>query len=285
MNRLKRSWRLAMASWNVLRSDWTLLRFPIISSILSTIMGILVVVTLWSAGVFDSVESAESTANGDGSIMAYVGIFILYLVTSYVVIYCNTALISLVIARFNGRPDDPDTGWAAANARWKQILGWAAISATVGVLLNVLSNRGGRVGEIVSAIGAAAWSLATFLVIPILVVENVGPVDAMKRSVSMLKRTWGEQIVGNAGIGLVTGLLVLAVVLVGGGLIALAAMTGSVAAIVAAAIPVVIALAIVIAISSALGAIYQAAVYRYAAGEQAEGFGDPTLIQSAFTTK
>ncbi len=285
MNRLKRSWRLAMASWSVLRSDWTLLRFPIVSSILSTIMGILVVVTLWGAGVFDSVENAEAAANGEGSLLPYVGVFILYLVTSYVVIFCNTALISLVMARFNGRVTDPDTGWAAARARWKQILGWAAISATVGVLLNVLSDRGGRIGEIVAAIGAAAWGLATFLVIPTLVVENVGPIDAMKRSVSLLKRTWGEQIVGNAGIGLFTGLLVLVVIVLGGGLIALAAATGSAAVIVVSVIPVVIALAFVIAVSSAMGAIYQAAVYRYAAGEQVDGFGEPGLIQSAFTTK
>jgi membrane-anchored glycerophosphoryl diester phosphodiesterase (GDPDase) len=285
MNRLKRSWRLAMASWSVLRADWTLLRFPIISSILSTIMGVLVVLILWGAGVFDSVEDTEATASGDGSLLTYVGVFILYLVTSFVVIYCNTALISLVMARFNGRPDDPDTGWAAARARWKHILRWAAISATVGVLLNVLSDRGGRVGEIVAAVGAAAWGLATFLVIPALVVEKVGPIDAMKRSATMLKRTWGEQIVGNAGIGLVTGLMVVLVIIVGGGLIALAAMTGNAAVIVAAVIPVVIAVAVVIAISSALGAIYQAAVYRYAAGEQAEGFGDPALLANAFTTK
>jgi hypothetical protein len=230
-------------------------------------------------------DTGSTTDAENVPIGSYFGMFVLYLVTSYVVIFCNTALISLVMARFSGQPDNPDVGWAASKRRWKQILGWAAISATVGVLLNVLRDREGRIGEIVAAIGAAAWSLATFLVIPILVVENVGPVEAMKRSAGMLKRTWGEQIVGNAGIGLITGLMVLLVGLIGAGLIALAAMSGSAIVIVVAIIPVVLAIALVIAISTALGSIYQAAVYRYASGEAVQGFGEPNLLANAFTAK
>lgn len=284
MQRIRRSWHLALASWNVLRSDWKLIRFPIISSVLSAILGMLVVGILWSAGVFESETTANANTNST-SIVTYVGVFLLYLVTSYAVIYCNTALISLVMAKFGGMADPTDVGWTAANRRWKTILGWAAISATVGVLLQVLRDREGRVGEIVAALGAAAWSLATFLVIPILVVENVGPVDAMKRSASMLKRTWGEQIVGNAGIGLVSGLLMVLVILIGGGIIALAAMTGNVAVIIAAVVPVVLVFAVVMAIGSAMGAIYQAAVYRYASGDPVQGFGEPGLLDQAFVAK
>lgn len=282
MGRIRRSWHLAMASWGVLRSDWTLLRFPLISSVLGAIMGLLVIGILWSAGIFEG-ETA-TTDQGGGSLLSYIGVFLLYLVTSFVVVYCNTALISLVIARFAGRPLDGDVGWAAANTRWKQILGWAAISATVGVLLSILRDKG-RGGEVAAAIGGAAWSLATFLVIPILVVEDIGPVEAAKRSVSLLKRTWGEQIVGNAGIGLVTGLAMVVVMLVGGGLVWLAALTGNAAAIVVAVVPVVIVIAIVVAISSAMSAIYQAAVYQYASGQPVQGFGEPDLLAGAFSRK
>ncbi len=269
-----------MASWSVLRADWALLRFPVISGVLSAILGALVVVVLWATGIFDA---AADTGTEELPVGSLIGMFLLYLVTSFVVVFCNTTLASLVLARFNGEPVNPDTGWAAARARWPQILGWSAISATIGVLLNVVSGRGGRLGEIVAMIGAAAWALATFLVIPILVAESVGPVTATKRSATLLKRTWGEQIVGNAGIGLVTALIMVAVVAAGAGLIALAAMTGQAAVVVVAVIPVVIAVALVIAVSSALGTIYRSAVYQYATGQQLAGFGDPDLLANAFT--
>lgn len=279
MNRLRRSWELAKASWGVIRSDWTLLRYPLVSGVLSMILGSLALLFLWGSGTF------ESSSTDDVSIGSMIGLFIFYLVTYTVVIFCNVALVSTVMAKFAGQPEHADTGWAAARARWRKILGWAAIAATVGVLLNVLSNRGDRVTEILAVIGAAAWSLATFLIVPVLVVENVGPVDALKRSTTLLKRTWGEQIAGNAGIGLVTGLLMVGVIAVGGGLIWLAALTSNVVVIVVAVIPVLVAVAITMTVTSAMGTVYSAATYRYATNEPTVGFGASNLLPTAFAAK
>ncbi len=279
MNRLRRSWELAKAGWGVIHSDWTLLRYPLVSGVLSMILGGLALLFLWGSGTF------ESSSTDDVSIGSMIGLFIFYLVTYTVVIFCNVALVSTVMAKFAGQPEHADTGWAAARARWRKILGWAAIAATVGVLLNVLSNRGDRVTEILAVIGAAAWSLATFLIVPVLVVENVGPVDALKRSTTLLKRTWGEQIAGNAGIGLVTGLLMVGVIAVGGGLIWLAALTSNVVVIVVAVIPVLVAVAITMTVTSAMGTVYSAATYRYATNEPTVGFGASNLLPTAFAAK
>ena len=279
MNRLRRSWELAKASWGVIRSDWTLLRYPLVSGVLSMILGSLALLFLWGSDTF------ESSSTDDVSIGSMIGLFIFYLVTYTVVIFCNVALVSTVMAKFAGQPEHADTGWAAARARWRKILGWAAIAATVGVLLNVLSNRGDRVTEILAVIGAAAWSLATFLIVPVLVVENVGPVDALKRSTTLLKRTWGEQIAGNAGIGLATGLLMVGVIAVGGGLIWLAALTSNVVVIVVAVIPVLVAVAITMTVTSAMGTVYSAATYRYATNEPTVGFGASNLLPTAFAAK
>ncbi|MDQ3655254.1 MAG: DUF6159 family protein [Chloroflexota bacterium] len=279
MGRLRRSWELAKASWGVIRSDWTLLRFPLISGALSTILGGLALLFLWLSGTFDS------SSSDDVSIGSMIGLFIFYLVTYTVVIFCNVALVSSVMARFSGQPEHADTGWAAARGRWKKIVGWAAIAATVGVVLNVLSNRGDRVTEILAVIGAAAWSLATFLIVPVLVVEDAGPVDALKRSTTLLKRTWGEQIAGNAGIGLVTGLLMVVVIAIGGGLVWLAALTSNAIVIGIAIVPVLVAVAITMAVTSAMGTVYSAATYRYAVNEPTAGFGASDLLPTAFQAK
>jgi hypothetical protein len=280
MERIRRSWHLVRASWAVLRQNWSLLRFPLVASVLSTIVALLAIGLLWGPGITES--DMASTDDAGTSLLTYGGVFVLYLVLSFVVVYCNTALTSLVLARFAGREPGGDAGWSAANRRWKQVLGWSAISATVGVLLSVLRDRS-RAGGFAAAIGGEAWSLATFLVIPVLVIEDIQPITAAKRSASLLKRTWGEQIVGTAGLGLVTGLVTLVVVLIGGGIVWLAVSTGHTAAVVAAVIPVVVALMILIALNSALGTIYRAAVYQYATGQPVAGFGEPDLLNDAFT--
>src|SRR5204863_3398010 len=98
------------------------------------------------------------------------------------------------------------------------ILGYALISATVGMILRWIAEKG-IIGQIVASIIGFAWNVSTYLVVPILVIENVNPVDAVKRSIELLKKTWGEQLVGNLSIGAAFGLLWLALIFVGGGLV------------------------------------------------------------------
>ena len=66
------------------------------------------------------------------------------------------------------------------------------------MILRWLSERG-LLGRIVASLFGLAWNIVTYLVVPILVVEGIGPIEAVKRSGALLKKTWGEQIVGNFG--------------------------------------------------------------------------------------
>jgi uncharacterized membrane protein len=130
------------------------------------------------------------------------------------------------------------------------------------MILRAIAERGGIVGAIGAAIVGVAWNVATFLAIPVLVMEGVGPIEAVKRSGGLLKRTWGEQVVGNVGISLVFGLLILAVILVG---VALVAGT--------------------ISVGAAVSGIFTASLYRYVT----KGDGGPmfptSTLQQAFRPK
>ena len=86
------------------------------------------------------------------------------------------------------------------------ILGYAVIASTVGVILKSINDRSKGFGRFITSLIGTAWNVATYLVVPILAVEGIGPIEAVKRSVELLKRTWGEQIVGNMGIGAITGI-------------------------------------------------------------------------------
>jgi hypothetical protein len=126
--------------------------------------------------------------------------------------------------------------------------------------------------------------VATYLVVPVLVMEKVGPVDAVKRSGSLLKQTWGEQLVGNFGIGTVFGWIGFLVFLLGGGFVALAIATGSAALIVTAVLLTILMIIAVALINTTLKGIYTAAVYQYAATGETAAF-DPAMIKNAFKQK
>jgi hypothetical protein len=148
-----------------------------------------------------------------------------------------------------------------------------------------VQERLGLIGRLVVGFLGLAWTVATFLVVPILASQEVGPIDAVKHSVELLKRSWGENLIGNGGIGVVFGLftmfaIVVAAVLVGG-----AMALQSVAALVIAIVVVVLGLTLLGLIQASLHGIYAAALYRYAeSGETSVGF-DSLLLDQAFRSK
>ena len=279
--RISNSWRLVKASFAVLQADKELIVFPVISFIAMAVISVAFFVPFAAAGLLDSIGGSD----GRG-ILSYIVLFLFYVVTYTVTIFANSALIGAALIRLNGGDPTLKDGFRIASDRIGKIVGYALISATVGVVLRVLAERSGVIGRIVIGIIGFVWSIATFLVVPVLVTEDIGPIDAVKRSAELLKKTWGEQIVGNFGIGTVFGLIAFAVLIViGVPLFALGASANSPALFLLAMVIIVLAMIAIGLVGSTLSGIYQAAVYRYAVdGEIAEYF-DPELIQGAFKPK
>lgn len=287
MGKFAGSWQLFKQSWAVLRSDKALVVFPILSSIATLIVTASFFVPLTLSGSFAQFAAARASGTVDAVFWApYVVIaFLFYLVQYFVIFFANSALVGAAMLRLQGRTATVGDGFRIAASHTGTILGYAAISATVGMILRTIANRGGTVGRIAVGLLGIGWNLATFLVVPVLVVENIGPIDAIKRSAELLKRTWGEQIIGNLGLSAVFGLLSFAVIIVGVALGVLAVETGAIALLVAVIVVGVLALIALGIVNSALSGIYRAAVYRFAAtGEIGAGF-TPDLVRGAFRPK
>ncbi len=279
MERISRSWRLMQASMAVLAADKELRCSPPLGLAMLPVS----ITFLWPAyalGLVSDVQSGTEGARWTG----YVVLFVFYVV-QYTVVILQLALVGMALMRLDGRDPTVSDGFRIAASHARTILGYALIAATVGVVLSMVRERGGAAGRAVSSFGGMAWNLATFLVVPVLVVENVGPVEAVKRSGALLKRTWGEQIVGGVGIGLVTFLAVMALVAVFVPLMVLAAQTASIALITTIVAIFTVLLIALIMVNGALGAIFTAAVYRYAVDGEAGQFFDQELVASAFRTK
>jgi hypothetical protein len=286
--RFAASWELVKESWNVLLSDKRLVIFPILSGIACALVAVIFFVPIALAGLVDQALAGEQGARVVSVIVAFVFYFVVY----FVIIFANAALVGAVLRKLDGQSATVGDGIRVALAHLGSILGYAAIAATVGMLLRWLRDQARQgngafaiIGQLGVGLLGAAWNIATFLVIPVLVIENVGPLEAIKRSVALLKRTWGEQLIGGAGIGLVFGLASFLTLLAGIGLIVVSAALGVAALIVVVVVLVVVALLLLVVVGSTLGGIYRAAIYRYAATGQVSGGYSPQLVQGAFTSR
>jgi hypothetical protein len=269
-----RSFALVKMSWNILMEDKKLLVFPVLSGIVT--MGVILtfVLPLLLAGLFLNVSTI-------GPVLNYGLLFVFYLVSYFVVIFFNTALITCVNARLNGRDMTAGEGLSNAVRHIGSIFAWAMISATVGLILQIIHDKAGFIGQIATSIVGGVWSLVTFFVVPILILEDKGVVDSVKESVSLIKKTWGESIVGSGSImlifvatGIVGLLLVFATLFIGNMIIF------GIAAILFILLVVVLAI-----VASAMQGIFVTALYIYARTGTVPAAFDKDLIQNAFVRK
>jgi hypothetical protein len=238
-------------------------------------------VPTFAAGLLDSMVMED----GPG-LLSLIVMFLFYLVLYTVVIFTNTALVGAAIIRLDGGDPTFRDGWNIAVARINTILGYALISATVGVVLRALSERSGLLGRIIISLVGFVWSMTTFLVVPVLVAENLGPVEAVKRSGALMRRTWGEQLAGNFGISAFFTLLTLALVfLLFLPLMFVAISLDSGLLLIAAFLLLFGGIMALGLFGSALSGIYQAALYRYAVDGEVATFFDEELIRGAFKPK
>jgi len=263
-----RSIELFQTSWGILMADKELLVFPVLSGIISLIVLATFILPL-VIGQFL------------GGLFFYGALFAFYLVSYFVVIFFNTALVSCVNARLQGRDMSVGEGISNALAHFTPILGWALLSATVGIILHLLRERGGIFGRVASALVGGAWGLVTFFVVPVLVLEDKGVFDAIRESAALIRKTWGESIIGSGSI-----MLVFFIIGVIGFLGVLATMVSGSFTVFGIAFVLFIALVIVLAVvAAAMQGIFVTALYSYAKTGTVPSAFRQDLIQNAFVQK
>jgi len=276
--RIRNGWALAKQSFRVLMLDKSLLIFPLLSGIACFLVLAGFFAGAWASGLAER----EAGPNAAGWLLLFAYYFLNYLV----IVFFNSALVACAMIRFRGGVPTVGAGLSAARENLGRIVAWALLAATVGVLLRMIEERMQFIGKIVIALLGAAWTLAAYFVVPALVVEKLGPVDALKRSTLILKKAWGESIVSNAGVGLITTLATLLLVtLTGAVTVALAVKLSSVAIAVAGLVLIVLLAVLGSLVGSALSSITLSALYLYATeGKVPEAFAG-TGLQGAFAAR
>lgn len=270
MERIRRGFRLLGASWEVLKADRELLVLPLLSFAIILVVTASVAGATWAGGGLGREREALRAVD-------YVALGVFYFLAYFVSIFFNAAVVGAATIRLSGGDPSVRDGLRLASSKVGKIAGWAAISATVGLILRAIEERAGFIGDLIVGLIGVAWSLMTYFVVPVILYEPVGTIEGIKRSASIFRQRWGEQMTGNVSIGLAMFLLALPVIAVAVLLGALSLPVGLVVG--------TLGLGALIAVGTALSGVFQAALYRYAtAGEAAAAFSESDL-QASFRPK
>lgn len=274
MGKLAHTWALMRASWDVLRKDRELLVFPLFSGIACAL-----VVAAFALPMAPQLSARPRTPE-QLTLEQVLTVFLFYFCTYFVIAFFNTGIVAAALIRLRGGDPTVRDGFKAAWSRVVLIAEWALVAASVGMILRMIEGRSNRLGRIVTGFLGTAWTVGTFLVVPIVVAEGTDPIGAVRESVRLLKKTWGQQLAGNFTFGLAAFLLAIPglVVIVMGAL----TLAGSFATGLALVVTGVCYLVLLSLIQSALQSVFQASLYAYARDERALRGFDRDLLAGSF---
>ena len=270
-NRFQRSWELTKLSAAALSKDKVLMLFPLMSGAATILVTISFFVPLFLNGSVKDLERHQ------GSPLTYLWLLLFYFCSYFVTIYFNCALMASANMALAGGRATLGAGFAIANQRLGKIISWALLATTIGMILRTLEERVGLLGKIIIVLLGAAWSILTYFIVPVIVFEDQGVFDGVRRSAELVKKTWGE----NVGKALTFSAFTLL------GMLAIVPLTvvGIMIHPLVGILLMVVSITLLLTAVTAMDGIFKVALYRYAwMGAVSEGFSQD-LIQSAFQEK
>jgi hypothetical protein len=257
LSRFKMGLALTKDSLRVIRHNPRLLWFPVISG----------VVGLAFLGVFLGVTFGLVQVDPEGG--ALVGLFLVYLVLTFVSSFFSAALVHQTRGVFDGRSVSLKAGMSAAWDRKAPIFVWSVIAATVGILINMLESSDSLPAQLVGLLFSVAWTVLTFFIIPVLVFERVGVTEMFKRSGGLFKQTWGETPISLVAVSVIAFLVAVPFVAVG----VLAASTGTTVTVVTGIGVALAGMLFAFLLSQTLQGVVKTSLYVYAReGKRPEEF-------------
>ncbi len=264
-------------SWAVLVQDKEIMWFPILSTI-TTMFAVLVMSIVFFIFVLNGNIQNFTVPEGKqlNDVVMYSALFVYYLITFFIINFFEAGLYIIVQGRFSGQNLAFQDGMNGAANNFNKIFIWSFISATVGLVLRIISDKSKLIGKIVAALFGAAWNILTYFSLPSLVIGNTGIKDSFKESAAMIRKTWGEAIIVNFGVGLFFGLVIFGLTAL---FIGIMVIFQSLPVVIISLGLYIIAIIFLSIISAALSSIFKLAIYNYArTGQVPTGFSSEVII-------
>ena len=270
--RFARSWELTKQCWALLRTNKVLVLFPILSGLAS-----LIIMISFALPIFLSRNVQQLPHRGQATAETYVVLFAFYFCLYLVQTFFSCALMGSANVAFAGGQASLSVGLSLAWSRIGRIMVWAAVAATVGMILRTLQERVGLIGKIVVALMGAAWTILTYFMGPVIMFEDLGVSDGIARSTALIKKTWGEGMGKCLAFSAISFLAVIGLVI---GTVFLVFVNP-----ILAALFLVFGIVAVATVTAAMDGVFKVALYRYACWNVVPAGFSPELMQGAFMPK
>lgn len=287
MNAFSRSWNITKLSFAVINKDRELIWFALLSFIFSTLFVLAMVLpsivpAVLNEGISDTTLEAYQ----------YVILFVTYFGLAFIATFFNVCVVYTTKVRFEGGNATFNESFSFAFSKLGLIFKWSLLSATVGLLLRLLdklASQLGKAGQIVASILIGllgmTWSIITIFVVPVLVYEGFGPIDAVKKSTQVIKKTWGESLIRAIGLGLIQFFTFVLIIVLSVGITYLLSNLIGVSGFIAGVSIGLLLLFFTGLIFSVANTIFNTALYVYANNNKvADGFNEE-VVRDAFKPK
>ncbi|MDZ7719844.1 MAG: DUF6159 family protein [Balneolaceae bacterium] len=273
MHRFSNTWSLMKSSFRVLKEDAMILIFPILSGIFTLLIIGSFMLPFFATGSLESIRFLENQPG----VLGYIYLFLFYFLSYFVMLFFNSASVVYAIEVMRGGRPTISQALKMVTHRITPLLGWTFIASTVGLIINSLENSSDSIGKIFSAFLGLSWTVISFLVLPILIVEGKGPVTSLKLSAKMLKNSWGEQLIGHFSFGLLFALISFPIFFI----IFLSLQFGGAPAIAGIAVGVLLVIGMGV-VQWSLQSIFMGAIYLFVRKENIPSSYSITQISNAF---
>jgi hypothetical protein len=264
--RIHRNWKLVRASWMALLRYRMLLIYPLLSTVAVSIVAGYVPLALVRARLAEQQAAFALTPQG------ILGFLILYVATCTTVQFFNVMLVADTVARLDGPYRMRLREWRVAVPRFPTIVAYSVLSSSLVSVPMLVVCWLAKLFRSRSLPEPDAWSLATFLGVPVIAVERLGARSALNRSEALLRSTWGDRFVGGTGV-LIGRICVVVLAIVGGlGLLFLVTLIGYDPLSIAAVVLWLVVVFFLYITGSAVSMIYCTATYRHCVGRPVRGF-------------
>jgi ABC-type multidrug transport system fused ATPase/permease subunit len=262
IGRYKASKTIVKEAWAILKQDKEIMGFPILSSVCTLVAALVMAVLYYFLVLGGSTETLQiSKANEASEVVQYLTLLVYYFIIFFIVSFFQAGLFMVVQGRFSGQNLSFSDGLSKARENLSKIFLWALISATVGMILGIISDNFKLVGKIIASFLGAAWNILTYFSLPSLVIGKLGIKDSFKESAALIRKTWGEAIIINFGVGMFFAILIFLTIALSVGIIVI---FPSMYVIVTIEVLFALFMIAIIVVSSTLSSIFKLALYNYA---------------------
>ncbi|MFH1972745.1 MAG: DUF6159 family protein [archaeon] len=282
----KNSWEITKTTFHVMKEDKELILYPILAATFSVMF---VVALLFPTIIIGFLTKAVTPVFG---FLQYLLIFIAYLGLAFIATFFNVCVVYTAKKRFAGGDAKFWETLKFALSKIHLIFMWSLLAATVGILLKVLESMARNakgIGKIflmiIRGVLGITWSIVTIFVVPAMVYDDLTPFNAIKKSVQVLRKTWGESLVRHFGLGMAQSLVIGVVLIPTAVIIFISFFLGAFVTAIVLIVLLVLYIIIVGMIFTIANSIFNTALYEYAnSGKIPMGY-TKDMLSNAFTSK